>query len=155
MYFGIESGVQSIIDKCKKGISLEKAKKAFELARKYNIRSMASIQFGLPGEDLENLTTVKETIRVLNDVLKPDEVAVSYTSLYPGSPLAIEHGVSPEMYETYCKTKADAKIYKKTAHGSHSIHRKELSSDKIIAIEKMLDKELKIKRFEVSTFYKA
>lgn len=155
MYFGIESGVQEILDKCRKGITLEQAERTFSIARKYGIRSMASIQFGLSGEDLENFTTVRETIRTLNGRLKPDEVAVSYTCLYPGSPLANQEGVSPEMYEHYIKTRADGQIYNKTAHGSYSIHPKGLTPEKIEEIEKILDSELKIKRFSVDTFYKA
>jgi len=155
MYFGIESGVQEILDKCNKRITLEQAEKAFSTARKYGIRSMASIQFGLPGEDFENLSTVRETIRTLNERLRPDEVAVSYTCLYPGSPLANQEGVTPEMYEHYTRTQADGQIYNKTAHGSYSIHPKGLTPEKIEEIERILDSELEIKRFSVDTFYKA
>jgi len=153
MYFGIESGVQDILDKCNKGVNLEEVKKAIETSRKYGIKNMASIQFGLKGEDLRKLSTVKETIRTLNDDLNPDEVAISYTCLYPGSPLANENKVTPERYENYIKTNADDKIYRKTAHGSYSIHPKELTPKKISEIEKILRKDLKIKRFEVETFY--
>jgi len=155
MYFGIESGVQEILDKCNKKITLEQAERAFSIARKYGIRSMASIQFGLPGEDLDNLTTVRETIRTLNERLRPDEVAVSYTCLYPGSPLANQEGVTPEMYEHHIRTRVDGQIYNKTAHGSYSIHPKELTPDKIEEIERILYLELKIIRFSVDTFYKA
>ena len=154
MYFGVESGVQDILDKCNKKITIKHIKEAFDIAKKYKIRCMASIQFGLPGEDLKNLSTVKETIRVLNEELKPDEVAISYTALYPGSPLAIQEGITPEMYENYMSTQADKEIYKKTAHGSHSIHLKDLTPEKIHEIEQLLKKELKIKRFKVKTFYK-
>jgi len=154
MYFGLESGVQDILDKCGKGITLDEARKAFELAREYRIRSMASIQFGLEGEDLEGLSTVRETIRILNEDLRPEEVAVSYTCLYPGSPLANSEGITPENYEHYVRTKADGEIYSKTAHGSFSIHPKELTTEKIHEIEETLDRDLRIKRFEVETFYK-
>jgi len=155
MYFGIESGVQEILNTCNKRITLEQAEKAFSTARKYGIRSMASIQFGLDGEDFENLSTVRETIRTLNERLRPDEVAVSYTCLYPGSPLANQEGITSEMYEHYTKTQADGQIYNKTAHGSYSIHPKGLTPEKIEEIERLLDSELKIKRFSVDTFYKA
>ena len=37
MYFGIESGVQEILDKCRKGINLEQAEMAFSIARKYGV----------------------------------------------------------------------------------------------------------------------
>ncbi len=148
MYFGIESGVQNILDKCNKKITLSQAKNAFAIAKRYKIKSMASIQFGLPGEDLKTFSTIKETIRVLNEELKPDEIAISYTSLYPGSPLSIKQGVTCEMYENYITTIADKEIYKKTAHGSHSIHLKELTPEKIIKIEKLLERESRISRFK-------
>ena len=154
MYFGIESGVQNILDNCKKGITIKQAEKSFELTRKYKIRSMASVQFGLVGEDMENLTTIQETLRVLNDILIPDEVAISYTCLYPGSPLAIKEGITPQMYENYVQTQADEEIYTKTAHGSYAIHPTGLTSEKIKEIERLIDSELKIKRFQVDTFYK-
>lgn len=153
MYFGIESCVQDILDRCKKGINIEEAKRAFEIARNYGIRNMASIQFGLPGEDIENLTTVRETIRVLNEELKPDEVAISYTSLYPGSPLSIQQGVTPEMYEIHINS-INKDIGSKIAHGCSSIHPKGLTAEKIIEIEKIIKSELKSKRFETNTFYK-
>lgn len=154
MYFGIESGVQDILDKCGKGITLDEARKAFQLAKEHGVRSMASIQFGLEGEDLERLSTVRETIRTLNEDLRPDEVAVSYTCLYPGSPLANSEGITPESYEHYTRTKADEEIYTKTAHGSYSVHPKGLTPEKIHEIEETLDRELKVKRFQVGTFYK-
>lgn len=154
LYLGIESGVQDILDKCGKKITIEQAKHAFRILREHRIRNMASIQFGLPGEDLENLSTIKETMRILSEELRPDEVAISYTCLYPGSPLANQQGVSAEMYEDYISTQADRTIYTKTAHGTHSIHLKELTPEKILEIENLLDRKLKIKRFNVNRFYK-
>lgn len=148
MYFGIESGVQEILDKCRKGITLEQAERAFSIARKYGIRSMASIQFGLPGEDLENLTTIRETIRTLNERLKPDEVAISPTCLYPGSPLANQEGITPEMYEHYKRRGFDGTIYSITAHGSYSIHPQELEK-KLIEDPQIIDKVIKIFREEL------
>lgn len=154
MYFGIESGVQRILDMCNKKITLNQAKNAFKIVKKYGIKAMASIQFGLPGEDIINLSTVKETIRFLNKELKPEEVAISYTCLYPSSPLSIQQEVICESYEKEIISNIDKKIYKKTAHGSHSIHPKDLTPEKIEEIENTLSKELKIKRFKVETFYK-
>ena len=126
VYFGIESGVQEILDKCKKGINLESAAKAFHIARKYGIRTMASVQIGLPGEDLEKFTTINKTIKVLNEKLRPDEVALSLTCLYPGSELAVVEGVTPEMYEDYSLRSFDEELSQLTAHGSNSIHTRNL-----------------------------
>jgi len=155
MYFGIESGVQDILNKCKKGITIEQAEKAFEIAKKYSIRTMASIQFGLPGEDLENFSTIQETIKVLNERLKPSEVAISPTCLYPGSELAIQEGITPEMYEEYTSKEIDKEMFKITAHGTYSIHPKELTDEKIRIIINMFRELLspEIKLFEPNTFY--
>ncbi|MBW2999492.1 B12-binding domain-containing radical SAM protein [Candidatus Woesearchaeota archaeon] len=153
MYFGVESGVQDILDICNKKITIAQAKKAFEIANKYGIKSIASIQFGLPGEDLDGLSTVRETIRVLNEELRPDAFFVSYTCLYPGSPLAIQEGVTPEMYEKYTKNRIEKMLCESTGHGPYSIHPKGLTPEKIIEIEELVKKESKIKRFEVNAFY--
>ncbi|MBI2629672.1 B12-binding domain-containing radical SAM protein [Candidatus Pacearchaeota archaeon] len=156
IYFGIESGIQEILNRCRKKITIEQAEKAFKIIRQYKIRSMASIQFGLPGEDLEKFSTIRRTIRVLNEKLKPDEVAISPTCLYPGSPLAIEEGVTPEMYENYIKTRADGKMYTKTAHGSYALHPKALTPEKIIKIIKIYESGLDndIALFKPNRFYK-
>ena len=148
MYFGVESGVKKILKRCNKQITIEQVKKAFDLCRKYKIKSMASIQFGLPGEDFKEFKTVRQTIRLLNYVLKPNEVAISYTSLYPGSPLSIKENVSCEMYENKIRDNAVIKFYKKIAHGSFAIHPEGLTKERINKIERILKKELKIPRFQ-------
>jgi len=158
MYFGIESGVQDILDKCGKGITLEQAEYAFLVAKKYCVRSMASIQFGLIGEDLDNLTTVKKTIKVLNEKLRPDEVAISYTCLYPGSALSKYFFPSFKeligWYEQKPSQKMDYMMYKNTAHGSHSKHPPKLTQKIYEKIEVLLKRDLKISRFDVKEFYK-
>jgi anaerobic magnesium-protoporphyrin IX monomethyl ester cyclase len=57
--FGIESGVQEILDRVKKKITLEKIEKALTLCREVGIVPMASYIMGLPGETPE---TVKQTM---------------------------------------------------------------------------------------------
>jgi len=153
IYFGIESGVQEILDICGKGITLKQAKRAFELTRKYGIRAMASIQFGLLGEDLKNLSTVRETIKVINEMLRPDEVVISYTSLYPGSDLANHYGITAEEYEKRINDGINKAVGKKLFHGTKAIHPPELTSNKIEEIEQLLDKELKIPRFKPTELY--
>jgi radical SAM superfamily enzyme YgiQ (UPF0313 family) len=153
IYFGIESGVQEVLDRCGKGITIKQAKKAFELTREHGIRAMASVQFGLLGENLGNLSTVRETIRVLNEELRPDEVVVSYTSLYPGSDLANYYGITAEEYEKRINNGVGKGISKKLFHGTKAIHPPELTSDKIREIEQLLDKELKIPRFKPTDLY--
>lgn len=57
--FGIESGVQEILDRVKKKTTLEKIEKALALCREVGILPMASYIMGLPGETPE---TVKQTM---------------------------------------------------------------------------------------------
>ncbi len=57
--FGIESGVQEILDRVKKKTTLEKIEKALTLCREVGVVPMASYIMGLPGETPE---TVKQTM---------------------------------------------------------------------------------------------
>ncbi|MBD3202876.1 radical SAM protein [Candidatus Woesearchaeota archaeon] len=96
IYYGIESSNQEIIDRAGKEIKIEDSEKAFELMRKVGITSEASIQFGLPGETIE---TAKNTIYWLKNKLKPDRIAISLTSLYPGTVLAYTYNIDGNDYE--------------------------------------------------------
>ncbi|MBN2159993.1 MAG: radical SAM protein [Spirochaetes bacterium] len=57
--FGIESGVQEILDRIKKKITLEKIEKAIRLCSEVGVVPMASYIMGLPGETPE---TVRQTM---------------------------------------------------------------------------------------------
>lgn len=152
IYFGVESGVQEILNRCGKNVTIGQMARAYGLLRENGIRNMASVQFGLDGEDTENFTTVRETIRVLNEVLMPDEVSVSYTSLYPGSPLAKKYGITPEAYEHHTGGQVN-NLVGKISHGVHAIHPPCLNDEKIMEIEYMLDQELKIPRWKMETLF--
>lgn len=58
--YGIESANQILLDRIKKGVTVEQIKKACALTRKVGIEVSAHIVLGLPGETKE---TIKETIR--------------------------------------------------------------------------------------------
>lgn len=57
--FGIESGVQEILDRVKKKTTLEKIEKALTLCREVGVIPMASYIMGLPGESPD---TVRQTM---------------------------------------------------------------------------------------------
>jgi radical SAM superfamily enzyme YgiQ (UPF0313 family) len=63
--FGIESGNQEMLNKMKKGITLDQARKAIELCRKYKIKSYTLFMFGLPWETKE---TAEDTIRFAKEL---------------------------------------------------------------------------------------
>jgi len=81
--FGIESGNQEILDKARKGISIEDTKKAVYEAYRAGILTLGNFVIGLPGE---NLSTLKETIRFANG-LNLDFAAFNIATPLPGSNL--------------------------------------------------------------------
>ncbi len=58
--FGIESGNQEMLDKMKKKITLDQARKAVKMCKKYRVQTYLLFMFGLPWETGE---TAEDTIR--------------------------------------------------------------------------------------------
>lgn len=81
--FGVESGVQRILNRIKKGITLTQAEKAFALTRKYKITSLADFMIGHPDETIPD---IEETIRFAKKI-RPDYIQFSVTTPYPGTDL--------------------------------------------------------------------
>ncbi|MDP6683005.1 MAG: radical SAM protein [Desulfobacterales bacterium] len=81
--FGVESGVQSILDRIKKGITLEQAENAFRLAKKYKMKTLADFMIGHPDETIED---IYQTISFAKKI-KPDYVQFAVTTPYPATDL--------------------------------------------------------------------
>lgn len=81
LFFGVESGVQDILNNIKKGIKISDIKKAFNVSRDLGIRTIASLALGLPGETKE---TAEKTIKFVKE-LKPDYALFSIATPYPGT----------------------------------------------------------------------
>lgn len=81
--FGVESGNQSILDKCGKGVKLEAARRAIKLSRKAGLEILCFFMLGLPGETIE---TMEDTINFARS-LDIDLAKFAITMPYPGSPL--------------------------------------------------------------------
>jgi len=128
--FGVESGNQKILNSLNKGITLEQVRRAFALARKYRIESMAYYMLGSPGE-------TKETLRQTIDFavkLDSDYALFAVTSLMPpGSSLfawAADEGyiardywerfVSGEKLDPY-PTLSTPQLPEKTLRGYHQL----------------------------------
>ncbi len=80
--YGIESGSQTILNLMNKRTTVEQAKKAIRLTKKYNIYPNTSFIYGYPGETKK---TVDETIEFCKNVeIKPK---FFYATPYPGSKL--------------------------------------------------------------------
>ena len=90
--FGVESGVQRILKRIKKGITLEQAERAFRFTQKYRIKSLADFMIGHPDETIED---IHETIRFAKK-LNPNYVQFSVTTPYPATELyreALDRGI--------------------------------------------------------------
>ena len=81
MSYGVESGVQEILDNIKKGTTIEQIRQAFLWTREAGIESMAHIVLGLPGESLETIEATKKLVRQI----KPDYVQFYAAVPFPGT----------------------------------------------------------------------
>jgi radical SAM superfamily enzyme YgiQ (UPF0313 family) len=81
--YGVESGSQELLNRMKKGITLEAVRKAFRATRKVGIKSQAFFLFGLPWETPE---TVAKTIEFAKE-LKPDSAQFAIVVPHPGTEL--------------------------------------------------------------------
>jgi radical SAM superfamily enzyme YgiQ (UPF0313 family) len=79
--FGVESGVQKILDNAKKNITIEQIKKAFGDTKEIGLETYGTFTFGLPGETQK---TIEETIKFAKE-LDPDIVQFSIVTPYPGT----------------------------------------------------------------------
>jgi len=79
--FGIESGVQDLLDRMQKGIILDQARSAVSMCKKYGLQSISYFVFGLPGETEQ---TVEETIRFSID-LDADIAQFFIATPFPGT----------------------------------------------------------------------
>ena len=82
IYFGIESGVQEILDRLNKGISLQQIRDAIEMTRRLGIMALGFFLVGSPGETRE---TFSQTIRFAKS-LQLDYVQFSKLTAKPLTP---------------------------------------------------------------------
>ncbi len=81
--FGVESGDQGILDRCRKQIKLEDIHRAFALTRKAGVHAAGNFIFGLPGETQE---TARKTIQLALE-LPMDYASFAICIPFPGSDL--------------------------------------------------------------------
>jgi radical SAM superfamily enzyme YgiQ (UPF0313 family) len=83
IFYGIESGVQRLLNLIRKGITLEQSKKALKMTRKAGIESMASLMLAIPTEtEEESWQTVNFAIEI-----DPDYAQWLKTTPFPGNDL--------------------------------------------------------------------
>jgi radical SAM superfamily enzyme YgiQ (UPF0313 family)/wyosine [tRNA(Phe)-imidazoG37] synthetase (radical SAM superfamily) len=79
--YGVESGVQELLDNSNKNMNLEKAKRMILFTKRLGIRTHLTFTFGLPGETKE---TIQRTIECAF-ALDPYSAQFSITTYYPGT----------------------------------------------------------------------
>lgn len=85
--FGVESGVQELLDTVQKGITLEQTERVFKYANKIGIWSHAHMMLGLPGE---TEYTMRKTFRFIRKI-KPTTVTYSIYEPYIGTPIYFQY----------------------------------------------------------------
>ncbi|MEM2982894.1 MAG: radical SAM protein [Candidatus Bathyarchaeia archaeon] len=83
IYFGIESGVQEILDRVNKGITLEQIRETIRFTKKMGIRALGFFLIGSPGETRE---TVRNTLKFAK-VLDLEYIQFSKVTAKPLTPL--------------------------------------------------------------------
>jgi radical SAM superfamily enzyme YgiQ (UPF0313 family) len=80
---GVESGSQEVLDKIKKGLTLQQIEDGVKLVKKHGIQALGGFMFGFPYDTKE---TIEETIEFAKK-LSPDQVQFSINMCYPGTSL--------------------------------------------------------------------
>lgn len=81
--FGIESGSETQLKQLQKDITLEQIRKAFELCKKYKMRTLANFMINLPNETSEDIEYTRKLIKEI----KPNITLINVTTPFPGSDL--------------------------------------------------------------------
>lgn len=94
--FGVESGDQEILDRIKKGITLEDTRRAFDICHRLNIDTHAHVMLGCPGETVD---TIRRTITFVKEI-DPGFVSFGIHTPYPGTELFSQVVTSqPEIFD--------------------------------------------------------
>jgi len=83
IFYGLESGVQRLLNIIKKGITLEQSRRAMKLTHEAGIETWASFMIDLPSETREES---EQTIKFALEV-DPTFVQFPITTPYPGTPM--------------------------------------------------------------------
>ncbi|MBI2519912.1 MAG: radical SAM protein [Bdellovibrio sp.] len=100
LFFGIESGSQTILDRIQKGISVPDIKKTLQLCRKHAIKSFGYFIVGVPGESKKDH---EATLKLIEEG-PIDGVEVFYLLPYMGSPIFNKlYDRNSFSWEDYCE----------------------------------------------------
>ncbi|HET6990095.1 MAG TPA: radical SAM protein, partial [Bacteroidia bacterium] len=80
-WMGAESGSQKILDAMDKGTTIDQIRQSTLMLKKYGIKPAFFLQFGYPGETVED---IEMTIQLLNELL-PEDIGISVSYPLPGT----------------------------------------------------------------------
>jgi anaerobic magnesium-protoporphyrin IX monomethyl ester cyclase len=81
MFLGVESADQQQLDRVNKQLTVDKIRQAFALSRKHDIRTIASVVLGMPGDTRDSIGRTIKLVRELN----PSYALFSLATPYPGT----------------------------------------------------------------------
>lgn len=84
IFYGVESGVQRLLDLMKKDITLDQIREAFKWTKEAGMETLASLMFAMPTETVQDS---EDTIKFALE-LDPDYAQWQKTTPYPGNELA-------------------------------------------------------------------
>jgi radical SAM superfamily enzyme YgiQ (UPF0313 family) len=99
--FGVESGVQGLLDNIKKGITIEEIRQTFSWAHKAKIDTHAHMMIGIPGETKD---TLKTTVRFVKQI---DPTIVTFGILTPYAGTSIFNELKQKFPEVSDGTSCD------------------------------------------------
>jgi anaerobic magnesium-protoporphyrin IX monomethyl ester cyclase len=84
IWFGVESGSQSVLDAVKKRISLEQTVRAFQWAKEVGMKANPNVILGVPGETKK---VARETIKFVEKLIPDYMGCFTVATPYPGTPM--------------------------------------------------------------------
>jgi anaerobic magnesium-protoporphyrin IX monomethyl ester cyclase len=112
VWMGAESGSQKILDAMEKGTRVEQVYEARENLRRHGIRACFFLQFGYPGETLQD---IERTIQMVRDTA-PDDIGVSVSYPLPGTKFYQRVAAEMGMKENWSESGDLAMMF----HGAYS-----------------------------------
>jgi radical SAM superfamily enzyme YgiQ (UPF0313 family) len=87
VHYGVESGVQKVLDNLQKGITINQIEQAFKITKKIGMETLAYFMIGNPGETKKD---IKETIKFTKK-LEPDYIHATITMPFPATDLYLRY----------------------------------------------------------------
>jgi radical SAM superfamily enzyme YgiQ (UPF0313 family) len=81
MFLGVESADQQLLNEVNKKININRIKKTFELTKKYDMRTIASVVLGMPGDTKRSILSTIKFVKTL----EPSYAVFSLATPYPGT----------------------------------------------------------------------